>query len=617
MQKRKRVSTVAGYRDRAVVLLVLLLLISGAVIVFKGPNWGIDITGGSRIMIRVEATEATVDLDNPSPDHVSDILDDMQEELNISRPKILENYIETGDLRIEIGKSVTEERIAPLIGEKDTIVNVEPGVTEETMDDLIEALRLRVDPYGTLGAQFKSIGEEYIRFQVALDLEEAESLLGEVGRLEIFVDDNLLVRGEHIRNVRSPDMRKERWGVPFTFTDEGARNFARGTRDKAGYAGVIYLDRPSDAVLLFDEDFYTDFQGYNFETYPGLYDGKYSENEHRFRLQQSEYDPIAQTSTPGEWFSIQAPALQIKEDEIPENVKNYLEVRKEELSHVIYLGSIEDLDNTLIADGNLTLNDNLTIPLETIQRKEEEGEVDWIMRAAGLESFPRIDNDVAGNEEVAKEGLRITTGDREGASEIRTLLAQRLPAEVEIESGERLNPRLGEGFIDEILRVGLIALLAVGIVIYSRYRRLKIAIPIMFTMFCEVTITLGFSSIIPETLMTIGIAEIGGLVAVIGFGVDYQIMITDEVLHGGVLRGEKHMPLERRTEKAYSIIFGAVATTIAAMVALATVGLGAMRGFAIVTIIGALISVLISRPAYAKIIGTLLEREQNKNSGGS
>ncbi len=81
---------------------------------------------------------------------------------------------------------------------------------------------------------------------------------------------------------------------------------------------------------------------------------------------------------------------------------------------------------------------------------------------------------------------------------------------------------------------------------------------------------------------------------------------------GEKLSEKGKLPIDRRTGRAFSVIFAAAATTIAAMVALAAFGFGAMRGFAIITLFGVLISVLITRPAYARIIGTLLEREQRE-----
>ena len=53
---------------------------------------------------------------------------------------------------------------------------------------------------------------------------------------------------------------------------------------------------------------------------------------------------------------------------------------------------------------------------------------------------------------------------------------------------------------------------------------------------------------------------------------------------------------------AFFIIFGAAATTIAAMVPLMSIGVGFIRGFAITTIVGVLVGILITRPAYARIV---------------
>jgi len=49
----------------------------------------------------------------------------------------------------------------------------------------------------------------------------------------------------------------------------------------------------------------------------------------------------------------------------------------------------------------------------------------------------------------------------------------------------------------------------------------------------------------------------------------------------------------------------AASTTIVAMLPLMYMGLGALKGFAIVTIVGSLMGVLIARPAYAAIVNAM------------
>lgn len=542
--------------------------------------------------IKVEATQVDILFDNYTENQAENILENLRNEF--PRTKILPVQEEADKIKIEIGERVPKERIMSLIPNKYE-TKVSHKVSDETIEDVIEALRLRVDPYGTLGAQFKSIGDQYINFEVALDLEEARYLLGEVGHLEIFVDDELVIRGDQITNVRSPTTSgKLGPHIPFTWNEKAAEEWENATQGKEGYPGVIYLDRPADSVILFNNEFKRGFED-SLLASPKIDEGEHIEN--RFRLKP------ARSGGSGEWFNVQVPAFSV-DKKIGENLESYLVKKKNagKLEKIILMG--EGYENGLSKKENLKLKDNIVIPIENHQ--VESDALNQLMRITGLESYPNIQEGIAG-EKI--EDLVITSGSIEEAGELRNILAQSLPAEVEIESEQRMPARLGEGFDDEVLLAGIFALLAVGAIVFIRYRNPKIALPLMFTVASEVIITLGIVSVVPSSLITMGIAEIGGLIAVIGFGVDNQVMITDEVLYGGTSEEKQRLSIERRTQKAYSIIFASVSTTIAAMAALATVGLGAMRGFAIVTIIGSLISIGISRPAYASILGTLLEEE--------
>jgi preprotein translocase subunit SecD len=100
---------------------------------------------------------------------------------------------------------------------------------------------------------------------------------------------------------------------------------------------------------------------------------------------------------------------------------------------------------------------------------------------------------------------------------------------------------------------------------------------------------------------TIDLPAIGGIIAAIGTGVDHQIIIADETL--SKRKGEKRdYTMKDRIKRAFFIIFGAAATTIAAMLPLMSIGIGFVRGFAITTIVGVLVGILVTRPAYARII---------------
>ena len=63
---------------------------------------------------------------------------------------------------------------------------------------------------------------------------------------------------------------------------------------------------------------------------------------------------------------------------------------------------------------------------------------------------------------------------------------------------------------------------------------------------------------------------------------------------------------DSRFRRAFWVIGAAAATTIIAMSPLMVLSLGDLSGFAIFTILGVLIGVLITRPAYGDILRRLL-----------
>ncbi len=629
-----------GFRDRRITLLVLALLISGLFIAapwkstqpkgapfpnkVKGPNWGIDITGGTRILLRLEATRVTVQLPQNSTDYVNDFLERIRENIKSPTTQLgTENVSQTGRITIEIGRYIPENSLKSYLKNGEEIVSFEKGrVSEYTQERVQNSLETRADPYGTLGAQFKPLGRQnqYLQYEVSLDLDRAKELLGGEGFPEVFVENYRVIWSRHIRNVQK-SLREGQWGVSFNLTQKGKERFADYTgrrediTDKKGHPGVIYLDRPTNTVMLLKEDLLDSVRNRIGEV--GIEEVEYSESAHRLKYRTPD-DPQTPTLDEGHWFHIQVPTITIENNQLSKNEENYILslLNNEEINRALFLGKKKTLPDQLIQNDNLVL-DNTTIPIEnsTLIEKRNETTLEWVHRVFGLESWPTLQPGITANVENLDRGLRISTGSEGEAEDLRVILSQRLPVEITHISETEIGGRLSQGFMKEAAKAGAIAFLAVGVLVYVFYRRLKIAIPLLLTMACEVIITMGAVSAVPDGLMSIGLPGIGGLIAVIGTGVDHQIIIADEVL-GEKFSESRKLPIDRRTGKAFSVIFAAAATTIAAMFALAAFGFGAMRGFAIVTLFGVLISVLITRPAYARIIGTLLEMEQNKSSGG-
>jgi len=181
------------------------------------------------------------------------------------------------------------------------------------------------------------------------------------------------------------------------------------------------------------------------------------------------------------------------------------------------------------------------------------------------------------------------------------LYTGKLPVQLEVVDFSEISPRLGKQFLENSILVGLLAILSVAVVVYLRFRKLTIVIPMMFTMASEVVLLLGFAAI---TKWNIDLAAIAGIIIAAGTGVDDQIIITDEVMKGE--KSSSSSNWKKRIKNAFFIIFAAYFTTLVAMLPLLRAGAGQLRGFATTTIIGITFGVLLTRPAYAEIIKSLL-----------
>ncbi|MBN2101813.1 MAG: hypothetical protein JW716_03005 [Candidatus Aenigmarchaeota archaeon] len=245
---------------------------------------------------------------------------------------------------------------------------------------------------------------------------------------------------------------------------------------------------------------------------------------------------------------------------------------------------------------------------------------------------PQIQGYREDKEGAVSETMRLQTILRSGA----------LPVSMETVSVSVISPKLGEGFVTSAAYAGLLAALMVVVVVFIRYRSFKIAIPMVLISLSEIIILLGISTandtgiwaaVLVVNLIIMGVAwwkkqeidtftaigvvlipilgmlswtidlpAIGGIIAAIGTGIDHMIVIADETLSGEKKDRKMLIGVKDKIKKAFFIIFGSAATTIAAMIPLMSIGVGLIRSFAITTIIGVLIGILITRPVYARLI---------------
>jgi preprotein translocase subunit SecD len=229
---------------------------------------------------------------------------------------------------------------------------------------------------------------------------------------------------------------------------------------------------------------------------------------------------------------------------------------------------------------------------------------------------PKLSAELANGEPTTE--LEVTGGGtdeqdaKEKANDIYTVLKTgSLPVKVSVIGSDTVSAELGQQFLDGTMVAAFLAILAIFVIIFIRYRKPILVIPILITTLSEVLIVLGIASVIH---WNIDLAAIAGLMASVGTGVDDQIIITDEVLaHRGDEDSNRKNRRRTRTKmnvnKAFFIIFASAGTLIAAMLPLTYVGfvrgasgIGTISGFAFTTILGVLVGVFITRPAYAKFV---------------
>ncbi|MCX6742170.1 MAG: hypothetical protein NTX24_03270 [Candidatus Pacearchaeota archaeon] len=173
------------------------------------------------------------------------------------------------------------------------------------------------------------------------------------------------------------------------------------------------------------------------------------------------------------------------------------------------------------------------------------------------------------------------------------LITGSLPIKLDIEKLDTISPTVGKGFSKNIFIVVIVSFALVGLLVYIRFRRPKVVIPVMITLVSELILLLGVAAIIKWNLDLPGIA---GIIAAIGTGVDDQIVMIDEST------SSKGYSIKERIKRAFFIIFSAYVVVIASLIPLWFAGAGMLRGFALTTAIGITVGVFITRPAFADIL---------------
>ncbi len=229
--------------------------------------------------------------------------------------------------------------------------------------------------------------------------------------------------------------------------------------------------------------------------------------------------------------------------------------------------------------------------------------VETLKIGADLKGVPTTDIMISGSGygNTRKEAINNAL---KNMKKLQTLLrVGSLPVKLDVVSQEKISSSLSKSFLSNSLLIGLGAIIAVVLVLLIFYKRWDLTVPIIITSLVELTITVGLLTFMG---WSIDLSAIAGLIASVGSGVDQQVIITDEVLSGET---RKAYTWKQKLKNAFAIITGSYLTTLFAMLPLLSMGAGLLRGFALTTIVGETVGVLITRPAYARVAEILLKKD--------
>lgn len=253
---------------------------------------------------------------------------------------------------------------------------------------------------------------------------------------------------------------------------------------------------------------------------------------------------------------------------------------------------LTDKLTVITEDGQGYLSEDITLFLD-------DNQVDSLRIGAELKGRATTNIQISGSGVGNTEGEAVTDALKNMKKLQTIIITGSLPVKLDVVKLDTISPSLGKEFLNNILLVGALAIIAVVVVVLLRYRKIKVVIPMVFTLLSEMVLIIGFAALVGWNLDLAGIA---GIIIVAGTGVDHLIVITDETI-----RGEAVSDWKRRIKNAMFIVMGAYLTTLAGMLPLLWAGAGLLKGFALTTIAGISFGVLIARPAYAVIIEKLLK----------
>ncbi|MDE1873946.1 MAG: hypothetical protein KGI04_02395 [Candidatus Micrarchaeota archaeon] len=492
------------------------------------------------------------------------------------------------------------------IGGTQIPVQLEHAVDPATMSNLLTILQERLSTFGLKQITVEGVGSSEVYVTIpSVSQSEVQSTISVIESQGVFQG---IVNGREALNGSSllsgsigasqPVVAGSNvsWAVSFFVTQQAAVKFSKVVFGQGNQPLYMFLDRPTNSVILFNAS---------------LFSGVSALGANQTAELQAMHGAAS--------FGNQTLPIEIYNPDLSNlaSVSAFFSANRGRYQHVILPRNAPQALVSNLTAQNYSLAyatpQNLTPVITTGSNGTAQSLIVNSWSAIGLLSAPILSPAITNGSvsqsyqisgfapQTIAASARLAYATNQSTQIASILRGGALPVHVIVGVPTTIPPTLGSHFEVISALALMLAILAVSATVAIRYKRLFLVVPIVFTTLAELFIILSIIGLIG----TIDLAAVAGMIAVIGTGVDAQIIITDEVL----ITGAEHT-LKLKLSNAFFIIWADAGLLVVAMLPLLfSTTLITIIGFAESTILGVLFGAFITRPAYGAIIGKHYSRQ--------
>ncbi|MGC8628736.1 MAG: hypothetical protein ACP5T4_00800 [Candidatus Micrarchaeia archaeon] len=494
------------------------------------------------------------------------------------------------------------------IGGTELHVGLQHSVNPDVMGSLISTLQQRLSTFGLKEITVEGIGSSEVYVIIPsvsqTEVQKTIQLIESQGVFQGIVNGREAINGTSIIPDSIGTFPPEEvngtvlWQVSFYITQQAAEKFAKVVFGQANQPLYMFLDRPSSSVVLLNDSLL------NYMQAKGI-------NATQLMQAISVATSFGNRSIPvGFYGSNIAQAVSL----LQKYRQKYTTLIIAKNAPAQLLGNATRLNYSIVKETPQNITPTVSELLIGTSGQPRAVVTSW--PAIGLLSAPLLNPSIT-NGSISQSyeisgyapqnlstSAQIAYAQNQSTLIESILKGGALPVPIVDITYHTIPPTLGRNFKIVSGIALLIAVLVVSAFISLRYKRRFLVFPIIFTTLAELFIIMSIIGL----LGTIDLAAVAGMIAVIGTGVDAQIIITDEFLgkHGNYTN-------KARLGHAFYIIWADALLLVIAMLPLFfSTSLVQIVGFAESTMLGVLFGALVTRPAYGAMISkyfSQLERE--------